>query len=40
MSKIKLGVVGGSGIYEIEGVENHEDLKNLLIENSSFIGRT
>ena len=25
---------------EIEGVESHEDLKNLLIENSSFIGRT
>ena len=24
---------------EIEGVESHADLKNLLIENSSFIGR-
>ena len=25
---------------EIGGVESHEDLKNLLIENSSFVGRT
>ena len=25
---------------EIDGVESHADLKNLLIENSSFIGRT
>tara|TARA_Y100001934_G_scaffold248698_1_gene309510 strand:- start:484 stop:966 length:483 start_codon:yes stop_codon:yes gene_type:complete len=25
---------------EIDGVESHEDLKNTLIENSSFIGRT
>ena len=24
---------------DIEGVESHADLKNLLIENSSFIGR-
>ena len=25
---------------EFGGVESHEDLKNLLIENSSFVGRT
>ena len=25
---------------EIDGVESHADLKNLFIENSSFIGRT
>ena len=25
---------------EIEGVETHTDLKNLLIENSAFIGKT
>ena len=25
---------------EIGGVESHEDLKDLLIENSSFFGRT
>ena len=25
---------------EIDGVESHEDLKNTLIDNSSFIGRT
>ena len=25
---------------EIGGVESHEDLKNLLIDNSSFVGRT
>jgi hypothetical protein len=24
---------------EIDGVESHADLKNLFIENSSFVGR-
>ena len=26
--------------YEFGGVESHDDLKNLLLENSSFVGRT